>query len=182
MATRKGLIGKKTLSDVRATALASGGRTSDERLLSTLRQILDTCFDGGDLQVLCFDLGVNYDNLPSDRRANEARGLIRYLECPGCIRDLVEVGKHLRPDILWEDMIIDLRLDNGALCGKFTLAWKAKCSFANTKFNKTIGQPSPVVYGTSRDRLQTIKRVIQLEGEASHFHWYIDLSRSFRFS
>jgi hypothetical protein len=67
-----------------------------------LRQLLSRHFDESELQTLCFDLGVDYDNLPGDGKAEKARELIEYLERRGRIQELIDVGKKLRPDVPWE--------------------------------------------------------------------------------
>jgi len=67
-----------------------------------LRQILTTYFDAGELRTLCFDLGVDYDNLPGGGKADKARELISYLERRGRLPELVRIGRQLRPDVSWE--------------------------------------------------------------------------------
>jgi hypothetical protein len=48
--------------------------------LSRLRQILATRFSESELRTLCFDLGIDYDDLPGQEKASKARELIAYLE------------------------------------------------------------------------------------------------------
>ena len=67
-----------------------------------LRQLLSTHFNKGELRTLCFDLDVEYDDLPGEGTADKARELVRYLERHSRINDLLEVGKQLRPDVPWE--------------------------------------------------------------------------------
>jgi hypothetical protein len=67
-----------------------------------LRQLLSTYFDEGELRTLCFDLDIEYDDLPGVGRSNKVRELVGYLERHSRIYDLLEVGKRLRPDVLWE--------------------------------------------------------------------------------
>jgi len=76
-------------------------RTSERKLLAGLRQILVSRFDEGDLRTLCFDLGVEYDDLPGEGKANKARELVAYLKRRNRIGELLETGKRLRPDITW---------------------------------------------------------------------------------
>ena len=72
--------------------------------LTRLRKILDTRFSQEELRTLCFDLGVDYDNLPSEGKTNKARELVNYLNQRFRLPDLVVVGKQLREDIVWEDI------------------------------------------------------------------------------
>jgi len=84
------------------------GATSESALwkkyLIKLRQILDKRFNESDLRILCFDLDVDYDNLPGKGKVDKARELVGHLERRNCIPDLIELGKQRRPDISWEDM------------------------------------------------------------------------------
>ena len=68
-----------------------------------LRQILATRFDAVELRTLCFELDVEYDNLPGRSKAEKEIELINYLERRTRLSDLVKAGKRLRPDISWGD-------------------------------------------------------------------------------
>ncbi len=72
--------------------------------LRQLRQILAHHFNEGELRTLCFDLGIDYDDLPGDERAGKARELVSYLKRYGRISELVEIGTAMRPDISWSDV------------------------------------------------------------------------------
>jgi hypothetical protein len=69
-----------------------------------LRQILTSRFDAGELRTLCFDLGVDYDSLLGEGKANKARELIAYVERRDLIPELVRAGRRLRLDIPWDDI------------------------------------------------------------------------------
>ena len=68
---------------------------------SRLRQVLATRFNDGELRTLCFDLGIEYDDLPGEGRADRARELVAYLERRDRISDLKEIGERMRPDVSW---------------------------------------------------------------------------------
>ncbi len=68
-----------------------------------LRQILATRFDTSDLRTLCFELDVEYGNLPGRSKAEKEQELIVYLERRNRLSDLAKVGRRLRPDIPWGD-------------------------------------------------------------------------------
>lgn len=51
-------------------------RTTERTRLVKLRQILTSRLDESELQTLCFDLGVNYDDLPGEVLSDKARELI----------------------------------------------------------------------------------------------------------
>jgi len=69
--------------------------------LTNLRQILVERFSNGEIQDLCFDLGVRYDDLPGQGLNDKARELIAYLERHSRILELVRKGEQIRPDIRW---------------------------------------------------------------------------------
>ena len=71
-----------------------------ERLIA-LRQILNTRFSEGELKVLCFDLGVDFQNLPGDEKIVKAMELVGFLQRTGRLDELVRTGQSLRPDIDW---------------------------------------------------------------------------------
>jgi len=85
--------------EARATGEAT---TKGGESLTQLRQILVTRFDAGELRTLCFDLGIDYDDLPGEGKANKARELVAYLNRRGRISELLKVGEQLRPDVSWK--------------------------------------------------------------------------------
>jgi hypothetical protein len=74
----------------------------DQEDRSRLRQLLTRHFNPGELQTLCFELGVEYDDLPEGGRVDKIRELITHLERRGRIPDLIAVGRRLRPDVAWD--------------------------------------------------------------------------------
>ena len=74
---------------------------SPKDYLINLRRILTERFDEGELRTLCFDLGIDYDNLPGSGKADKARELVAYSERHGYIPELVRVAEKQRPDISW---------------------------------------------------------------------------------
>jgi hypothetical protein len=77
--------------------------SSRQNYLGRLRQILDTKFSKGELRTLCFDLGVDYEDLLGEGKASKARELVIYLERRDRIPGLVELGSQRRPNEAWED-------------------------------------------------------------------------------
>jgi hypothetical protein len=71
--------------------------------LVRLRQILSSRFDMDELRTLCFDLGVDFDDLPVQGKSNKARELVGHLARRNQISHLISVGQELRPDIPWAD-------------------------------------------------------------------------------
>jgi len=75
--------------------------TSDREYLVRLRETLAAYFDAGELRTLCFDLGVDYDDLPGEGKGNKARELIAYLERRDRLPELVRMCQGLRPHVAW---------------------------------------------------------------------------------
>jgi len=80
-------------------------KKSTRGYLTQLLQVLDKCFNEDELKTLCFHLGVDYDDLPSEGKANKARELIEYLGRRDRILELVQTGKRLRLDIPWPEVV-----------------------------------------------------------------------------
>ena len=74
----------------------------EQARLTWLREILDARFDREELRTLCFDLGLNYDDLPGEGRAAKARELVARMHQLGRIPDLIKIGARMRSDVVWE--------------------------------------------------------------------------------
>jgi hypothetical protein len=85
---------------------------ADIEPLSQLRQLLIKRFSDGELRTLCFDLGVEYEDLPGSGKADKARELVDYMERYERLADLVRVGRQSRPDVPWPDIDPQLILPN----------------------------------------------------------------------
>ncbi len=72
-------------------------------MTTKLRQTLITYFDESELHTLCTDLGVDYESLPGEGKANKARELIKYLKNRDRIPELEEIVKRQRPNVSWDD-------------------------------------------------------------------------------
>lgn len=74
-------------------------KPSERQLLIQLRQILATRFDDEELRTLSFDLGLDYDSLRGEGKANKAREVVDYFNRRNRIPDLVKAIEEQRPDI-----------------------------------------------------------------------------------
>ena len=77
---------------------------ADIELLTQLRQLLSKRFSDGELRTLCFDLGVEYEDLPGAGKADKARELVDYMDRYDRLADLVRVGRQARPDVPWPEL------------------------------------------------------------------------------
>jgi tetratricopeptide (TPR) repeat protein len=70
--------------------------------LAQLRRNVAEHFNESELRTLCFDLEVDYDELPGRAKSEKAAELVAHLERRGRLPELVELGKQLRPKLAWE--------------------------------------------------------------------------------
>lgn len=67
-----------------------------------LLKILRDIFNVSELQDLCLELGVDYDNLAGSSKADKARELLLYCERRGLSDQLVHISYQQRPNINWD--------------------------------------------------------------------------------
>lgn len=70
-------------------------------------RLLDLLLEGfskEDLKDLCFELGIDYDDLPAEGRSSKARELITYMERRGRTAELVILGAEKRPHLDWPQL------------------------------------------------------------------------------
>jgi two-component system response regulator AtoC len=95
---------QRRIGSQRVDVAAQDGAPERKHLIE-LRRILSTRLDEGDLRTVCFDLGLDFDDLPGEGRVNKARELIVYLEHRRRIPELLEMGYKLRPDVAWDNIL-----------------------------------------------------------------------------
>ena len=67
----------------------------------SLRRNLEASFNLDELQALCFDIGVDYEDLGGDGQAAKALKLILYCQRRGLVNELQKRCKMLRPNVGW---------------------------------------------------------------------------------
>ena len=70
--------------------------------LTELRDFITKYFNDSELRDLCFDLGVEYENLGGDNKAAKARELVAYCQRHGRMTQLEETCRRLRPNAALE--------------------------------------------------------------------------------
>jgi Effector-associated domain 7/TIR domain len=70
-------------------------------ILTKLRQNLVDSFSDTELRDLCFDLGIDYEDLPGQGKAAKARELVAYCERRGLTTELIKKCSELRPHVSW---------------------------------------------------------------------------------
>lgn len=78
--------------------------------LTKLRNIINSRFNNEELQTLCFDLQIDYDNLGGKEKESKIREFVAYLERQGDILNLIKVISKVRPNISWEEIVEEIKL------------------------------------------------------------------------
>ncbi len=76
----------------------------DRSVLATLRQVLSERFHLEELRTLCFDLGIDWDDLPAQGKAGKVRELVSHFAQRRRIEELIQFLERRRPDISWSDI------------------------------------------------------------------------------
>jgi len=91
----------RTLVNSHVIQTPSGNVESERVSLIRLRQGVAKYFDESELRDLCFNLGVDYENLEGSER-DKSRELVAYFERRMEISKLLQEVKRLRPQAPWE--------------------------------------------------------------------------------
>jgi tetratricopeptide (TPR) repeat protein len=73
----------------------------EQATLAQLRQNLIDYFGEGELRTLSFDLGIDYESLPGEGKADKARELVVTLQRHTRLAELIAITKRLRPQVDW---------------------------------------------------------------------------------
>ena len=79
----------------------------DKMDLTKLLSIVDDHFNREDIKTLCFDLGIDFDNLAGDTKEGKARELIWYMKRDGRLPQLIQYIREKRPLLSLEEMALD---------------------------------------------------------------------------
>lgn len=84
--------------------------TKSAQYLATLHKQIDTYFSFDDVKMLCFNLGVDYENIPGNIRSAFIRNLIVSLAKQSRLQELVDNVREERPRVNWQDVPSDFEL------------------------------------------------------------------------
>jgi hypothetical protein len=70
-------------------------------IVLALRDNLDTYFSVGELKSLCFDLGIDYENLSGSSKSGKVLELIQMVQRHGRLSELVDLVRQERPHASW---------------------------------------------------------------------------------
>jgi len=66
-----------------------------------LLRMLHRYFNISELRSLCFDLGIDYEDLSGENKSDKVRELVAYMDRHGRTSDLLSICKQLRPLVSW---------------------------------------------------------------------------------
>jgi hypothetical protein len=82
-----------------------GKRSTVEReRLAAWAEVLETRFSAEELRTLCFNLRVDYEDLPGAGKAAKAAALLWHLASAQRLGELAEAVARVRPDIPWDGL------------------------------------------------------------------------------
>ncbi|WP_420640886.1 hypothetical protein [Candidatus Leptofilum sp.] len=84
--------------------------TNSAKYLSTLHKQIDQYFSFSEVRTLCFNLGVDYENIPGDHRSAFIRNLIVSLAKQGRLQKLIDEVRAERAFVNWQDVPSDFEL------------------------------------------------------------------------
>ena len=76
--------------------------SAPREFLIHLMESLNRHFNKGELKTLCFELGVDYDDLPGEGKAEKARELVAYVDRHGMLERFIVRCQELRPTVDWK--------------------------------------------------------------------------------
>lgn len=65
-------------------------------------------FDAAEVRSLCFGLGIEYDDLQGEGRADKLVSLISRVERRGMIESFIKAVTETRPDVLWKQVPLEI--------------------------------------------------------------------------
>jgi hypothetical protein len=67
-----------------------------------LRQVLVNYFDENELETLCYDLGIDYQDLPGDGKTKKTIELVKHFARRGKTAELIDYCSRQRPNLEWD--------------------------------------------------------------------------------
>lgn len=88
-------------SAVFQTAPVQKSLPSNRNSLLTLRDNLNTYFSLSEIRTLCFDLGIDYEDLGGDSKNDKVMNLVQFMQRHGRLQELEDLVRQERPYASW---------------------------------------------------------------------------------
>jgi hypothetical protein len=141
----------------------------DHNVMRKVRQLISQFFDDNELRDLCFDLDIQYENLPGDNKLGKVRELLQYVTRHQKLPDLMETLKRLRSELPWPSLssyLHKITHDNTAT-SVWTSIFRQNSTYSPKKDNPLIyhlfgleTHPSSMVF-TENNYLDYLVRISQ---------------------
>ena len=86
------------------------GDEDSNKYLVQLYLKINAHFDKEEMKRLCFQLNIDYDDLPAETKTNKAMELVKKFWRLNRMMDLIKYLKSQRPNISWDDVFVDKML------------------------------------------------------------------------
>jgi hypothetical protein len=116
--------------------------TDSSHYLSDLHKQIDQLFNLEEVRTLCFDLGVDFDNVAGEGKSARIRELILQLARRDELQSLIDLVRQERPRAVWADVPADFSLPGGLETPE-----KTPPATANYYGPVTFNQQGQVVHG-----------------------------------
>ncbi len=103
-------------------------------ILASLRDQIYSNFNLGEIQDLCFDLGINYEDLPGNRLTDKSREIVAHCNRRGRLNELIDRCKELRPNSNWDIWDHAEQQEQGEESARFSQSIRYQMS----EFNKAV--------------------------------------------
>jgi len=98
------ILRSKAGTDQGETWISFGFDATGKVNLSELRRQMSLYFNTSEIQVICFDLNIDYDDLSGDSKNSKILELITYAQRRGILDELVAAVQRLRPHMRSEEL------------------------------------------------------------------------------
>ena len=134
--------------------------------LSQLRQLLSVYFNESEIRTLTFDLGLDYEMLAGPTKGDKVRELVMQLWRSGRLPELVELGRELRPNVAWPELLPEAARPAPAARAAEPMQRREPAVANPFTYGNPISDPARF-FGRSREIEQVFNRLRNAEAESS---------------
>ena len=121
--------------------------TNSAKYLSTLHKQIDQYFSFSEVRTLCFNLGVDYENIPGDHRSAFIRNLIVSLAKQNRLQELIDEVRAERAFVDWQNVPADFELPSNIAQEDIRQVTTYHIYQGNVDQSVTYNQQGQIVHG-----------------------------------